>query len=338
MRLRVFSAVFLLLCGVLSAQVNQVKVEGYFSSEYVQSQKEGDFPHGSFQNPKLGLFFSADVSGYFRFLSEIRVVNFNEMQLEQAWLGMTPSDYFHLKLGVYRVPFGYYNEWNRPHQTMLVFAPYNIQNFFPENWKDLGLLIQGKARGLFYSAYFGNGLSESENLSTGQQLNDNNANKGMGLKIGYSSGGNTEIAYSHYRGKFDIENSRSLYLHGLHGFWREENFQILFEYTRARIENPPGFSRGEANGYFVQLSLNWGGLRPVASYQRFKYQDDFHGVGFQGLDQPGAGIFLKKRRWTIGAVYSISQNVFLKVEYDLNLETNEASKDNLFSCQLALSF
>ena len=88
--------------------------------------------------------------------------------------------------------------------------------------------------------------------------------------------------------------------------------------------------------------MNWrshfSGIQPVASYQRYKYNDDFHGLGFNGSLEPGTGIARKKSRWTLGAVIRLSSNALLKVEYDFNREKDIELKNNVLFCQLAVSF
>lgn len=327
--------VLLLLVSVAQAQN---KTNGYLAFEYAKGQDESDIFRGSFQNPHLGLLFSGELAANLGYTSEIRFRNESKVEIEQAYLRLKPSDAFSLKLGLYLVPFGKYNSLNRPHQTMLVKAPLNIDNLFPSSWRDIGLVAEGKWRSFFYSAYIGNGLSESKNLRTAQQFRDNNKDKGKGTRIGLLLGRGLEAAFSYYRCKYDDANERNLVLKGIDLNWVSEGFQILSEYSKAELENPPDFGKGKAEGYFVQVSFDIESLRPVGSYQHIEYEDVFHGEDFSSSNFGGKGISDQRNRWSVGIVYFAFPNVFFKVEYEFNKEKEIELKNNLLLLQVALNF
>lgn len=323
---------------LLSVAQAQTRTNGYLSFEYARGQEESGLSWGSFQNPQFGLMFSGELALKLDYSSEIRFRNESQIEIEQAYLRMKHSDSFSLKLGLYLVPFGKYNTSNRPHQTELIKPPLNVENLFPSSWRDLGLLIEGKFSGFFYSAYLGNGLAESSKLSSAQQFRDNNKDKGKGMRAGLMLGRGLEAAFSYYRGKYDKGNERNLVLEGIDLSWISEGFQIISEYSRAEMENPPDFAKGKAEGYFVQFSFNIDNLRPVGSYQRLKYEDLFHGEDFVSFEFGGKGIVDERSRWTIGMVYFASKNVIFKVEYEFNREREIELKNDLFLFQVALNF
>jgi hypothetical protein len=320
----------LVLIIVFSFLLTPVKGEtnGYFSIGYAKGQKQADVSTGSFLNPQLGLLFSGDVNAKIDYVSEIRFKREDSIELEQALVRFKPSNAFNLSLGLFLVPFGRYNQSNRPHQTLLINFPLNVEKMFPSSWRDMGILVEGEFSGFFYSAYLGNGLAEAEDLSGAQQFKDNNIDKGKGGRVGLTLSQGFDVAYSYYRGKYDEENTRDLVLQGVDIIWRDRDFQILFEYSKAQLENPDGFEPGKAEGYFIQLSLEGSRLQPVASYQRINYQDPFH----------GEGISEERSRWTVGLVLAASENLFLSFEYDFNSEKETKLKDNSFLAQIVLSF
>lgn len=325
MKTRIF-----VLIIVFSFLLKPVKGEtnGYFSIGYTKGQKQAEVSMGSFLDPQLGLLFSGDVTERIDYVSEIRFKREDRIELEQALVRFKSSDAFNLSLGLFLVPFGRYNQSNRPHQTQLINFPLNVEKMFPSSWRDMGLLVEGQFSGFFYSAYLGNGLAEAENLSGAQQLRDNNIDKGKGGRVGITLSQGFDVAYSYYRGKYDEEDSRDLVLQGMDIILQNQDFQILSEYSKAHLENPDGFEPGKAEGYFIQLSLLGSRLQPVASYQRIKYQDPFHGVG----------ISEERSRWTVGLVLAAAQNLFLSFEYDFNSEKETKLKDNSFLAQVVLSF
>jgi hypothetical protein len=316
----------------------QGKINSYFSFEYLKGQVHSDFSRGSFENAQIGLIFSGEITPRVGFISEVRFRGENNVEIEQALLRLNLSRSFSLQLGLYLVPFGKYNSSSRPHQTSLIQHPLHVEKMYPLSWRDLGVLIEGDFSGLFYSAYIGNGLHESVNLTRGQQFKDNNSDKARGGKLGLALSREVEIGYSYYKGKYDEGNKRDLNLQGWYFAWEAQSFHILSEYSKAKLENPENFEKGKAEGYFVQLSFDIDGLMPVVSYQRVKYEDPFHGQGFVNLDYPGVGISTEKSRWALGLVYLVAQNVFIKVEYDFNREKDVELQDNVFTAQVALSF
>ena len=325
MRTRIF--VFIIVFSFLLTPVKG-ETNGYFSIGYAKGQKQADVSMGSFLNPQLGLIFSGDVTAKIDYVSEIRFKGEDSIELEQALVRFKSSDAFNLSLGLFLVPFGRYNQSNRPHQTLLINFPLNVEKMFPSSWRDMGLLVEGEFSGFFYSAYLGNGLAEAEDLSGAQQFRDKNTNKGKGGRVGFTLSRGFDVAYSYYRGKYDEENTRDLVLQGVDIIWRNQDFQILSEYSKAHLENSDGSEPGKTEGYFIQLSLEGSQLQPVASYQRIKYQDPFL----------GEGISEERIRWTVGLVFAASENLFLSFEYDFNSEKKTKLKDNSFLAQVVLSF
>ncbi|MEE9390088.1 MAG: hypothetical protein V3U91_02485, partial [Candidatus Aminicenantaceae bacterium] len=98
----------------------QGKITGYLSFEYTKGQRQTDISNGSFQNAQFGLIFSGDIATKIDYTSEIRFQGDDRVGIYQALVGFRPSDSFVLKLGLFLVPFGKYNQSNRPHQTMLI--------------------------------------------------------------------------------------------------------------------------------------------------------------------------------------------------------------------------
>lgn len=314
----------------------QASLIGYISLDYVKGLDDPSLTKGSFQNVQAGLQFFGDISSGLSYRTEIQFRPEGTFDLTQAWISLGTAERTSFKLGLYLVPFGRYNESNRPHQTALVNPPLNVEKMYPWFWRDVGLLLEGRIRGFFYSAYLGNGLAEGEDLTQGQQFKDNNTDKAGGGRMGFRIGRGFEVAYSHYRGKYDVDSTRDLVLQGFDIHWFTPDWQVLAEYSIADLDNPDG--SGKAEGYYVQVFMNLRKFRPVVSYQYLDYDDSFHGPGFTGPDGPGEGIFEKQRRWAIGLVFQVSQNFLLKFEYDWDHEKVTDGKDESFAFQAAFNF
>lgn len=319
-------------------QWGQVQTNGYFAYDYINNQIDKGITKGTFANPCLGFTLSGAITQNSNFMCEALFKDGEGVELKQAWVSLGFSNYFAPKLGLYMVPFGKYNESNRPYQTVLINFPLTSQYLYPMDWRDMGFLIEGSVRGFYYSAYVGNGLKEAEALNKGIQFYDNNTSKSLGGRIGLFVDQGFEVSYSHYRGKHDKDEERNLVYHGANLDWQTESFRVLAEYIKTLIENPSDYDQGEAEGYFIQLSFRLGNITPVGSFQRVKYYDSFHGNGYLSPLEPGEGIDLEKKRWTLALVYQVLENVVIKVEYDFNTDIKEETSQNVFLAQLALNF
>lgn len=329
----------LVLCGVLAGSVfAQTRVNGYFSADYLKGQSQSLFRKGSFQNTSAGLLFYGEKTPAFSYALEIQSNAAVRFEIVQAWASFLWSDALHLKLGLYLVPFGKYNESSRAFQTSLVQPPFPLSEFYPQNWRDIGLLVEGKTGFLAYSAYVGNGLAEAENLRAGQQFKDNNRDKGRGARLGFHLSQSLEAGFSYYAGRIDEENQRNLLLRGWDITWSGRSIRLAAEYAKAEIENPAPFSKGIAEGWFILCSINVGALSPLVAYEKYTYEDAFHGERYAGPLAAGRGIFDHRSLWAVGLVYAPHENFFLKFEYDFNRESNLELRDNVFRAQAAVHF
>lgn len=331
-------AIAVLLTIFLSISPAMGQITGYVSSDFLKSQEDGEYFKGTFSNPLFGLNFSGNISTDFAYGAEFRITDISRVEIDQAWVGLQPSESFHLRGGLFLVPFGIYNLINRPHQTSLITPPLHVKYCYPERWRDIGLVVGGIIGGFVYQGYLGNGLREGVGLWDSQQFEDNNKNKGKGARVGWRLSQGFELAYSINTGKYDDADSRNLILHGVDINWMTEDWQIMGEYTKAIIKNPEDYSNGDAEAYFVQVAIHMGLFRPFASFQKIKYGDPYHGLLFSVETGPGEGIIMDRSRWALGVLYSPIPNVSIKFEYDFNREKNSIKKDDLWAVQAALTF
>jgi hypothetical protein len=338
MKKSIVCVLFLFCATLVSAQNNQLKINGYLSVDYMDGQNESDYPYGTFQNPKLGLIFSGFLAAKVMYVAEAVIQQEAQVELNQTLLGFSVSDAFNFNMGLYLVPFGKYNENNRAHETYLVEQPMNVKYFYPTMWRDIGIQAFGTIAGLIYSVYVGNGLAEEDWLNEGQQFKDNNRDKGFGGRVAWNVDQKFEIGYSHYRGKYDEKNSRDLVLQCLDVSFISQNYQLMGEYTRADNENPADYTDGSGKGYFILLTFNIQGLWPVVSYQHYDYEDPFHGFAFFTPELPGLGISEDRERWALGLIYNLSQMAFFKLEYQFNREKDVEIINDMLLLQVAVGF
>lgn len=316
----------------------QFKAGGYFSFQYENGESQADFPDGTFRRVQAGLLFTGESNKIFLYDLEIRFKTETSVEVEEAWIAIQPSPGFHLRLGFYLVPFGKYNRASRPHETDLIQTPLHLEALYPASWRDIGLLAEGNIGIFNYSGYLGNGLREAQDVPSGQQFKDNNADKAAGGRVGVLLSQSCEVGLSYYRGKYDDEGSRSLALQGADVTWQTDSFLFFYEYGKALIDNPEEYASGETEGHFLLLSLKIGEFSPLISYQVVKSGDPYHGPGFLAGVSPGSGISSELKRWAVGLTYRPSANIVIKIEYDFNKEKDLDLKNNVFLGQVALQF
>jgi hypothetical protein len=321
----------ILLFGILTVGAaglrGQVKFGGYLSLEYLKGQAESGYANGSIQNIMAGFTATGVFSQKFGFTLEARALSATQFQIEQAWVGFLPSQVFNLKVGLYLVPFGTWNEASRPYQTLLIGTPLNLQYLYPQSWRELGVLMNGQIGILSYAAYIGNGLREADTLSDGQQFDDNNKNKAVGGRLALSFSQEIQAGVSLYTGKYDDLDQRQLTLEGLDFKWITSQWEIWAEATDGFVQNPESFAEGKCKGYSIWCVLSFAHIQPIGSFQKVKYEDPYH----------DGGIDLDLSRWTAGLRIVLTSNVFLKAEYEWNDEVPKV-KNNLFRVQAALGF
>ncbi|HCS48564.1 MAG TPA: hypothetical protein DIW61_10030 [Candidatus Aminicenantes bacterium] len=315
----------------------QYKLNGYLSAQYENGQKESDFPEGTFGRVRAGLLFSGLAADIFTYDLEVRFKSESRLEIEEAWVGIAPSQSFELKLGFYLVPFGKYNTANRPYENPFIQTPLPQAALYPESWRDVGVLVDGKWGSMGYSVYLGNGLGEGRDLQDSQQFKDNNGDPAAGGRIFFTLSQGFEVGVSYYRGHYDDAGQRKLELRGADITWKSEAILLTYEYGKANLANPEGYERGAAEGHFVLASLTLGEFSPLVSYQTLVYNDPFHGEDPQ---DPLALVGIAKdiSRWAVGLVFSPAPNFMFKVEYDFNKEAAVKLDNDIFLAQVSLLF
>lgn len=330
-------SVFILLIAAASASA-QLRLNGYFSSDYGKALDKSSGRWSRFENPAAGLIISGDWTSAFSYILELRTGAEWKPEIEQAWMSWNNTEAMRARLGLFLVPFGRMNEANRPYQTMLVAWPYPYGEAHPSSWREIGVMVEGRIAIFRYAVYFGNGLAEAATLPAGQQFTDNNKNKAYGIRTSFTLSQELEIGGSYYRGRQDAADARNLILYGADAAWVTKNVRCTAEYTRADIGNPAAYRRGRAKGWNIQLGLNFDQLTPILAYEKSKTDDPFHGLGWTAAGEAGAGILGHHARWALGATYAPNTNILLKIEYDIQKDVLLDRIDHILRVQAAVHF
>ena len=330
----------IIFCALLAAPITlkgETKPGGYLSFEFIKGQEQSGASQGSFQNLRGGIFFAGDFDQRFDFIFEVGLKSESKLEMEQASVGFKLAAESDFRLGLFLVPFGKYNESNRPHQTALVRIPLNLAGVYPMSWRDIGLILRGRTGFLRYAAYLGNGLGEKDGAAAGQLFGDNNKNKGKGGRLGFIVGEGFEAGISYYSGKYDQANALRLTLESADLTWITKDYEVRGEYTKAIWKNQAGIPDGKSDGFFILTVLNFGRLQPVVSFQRSDPGDLSAGVRLL-VSEVSPEIVGARSRWAFGVRYFLSPTFLIKAEYDMNREKNPALWNNAVEIQAALSF
>jgi hypothetical protein len=323
------AAIVAVLLAVLALPVQaQVNYGGYLSLEYIKGQAESSYPKGNTANLLAGFLAAGRLGQKYGFTVEVRSRDVSSFDLVQAWAGFLPSKAVQVRAGLFLVPFGTWNRSSRPHETLLIRTPLNIEYIYPAYWREMGVLIEGEVGVLSYAAYLGNGLAETDTPGSGQQFSDNNTDKAKGGRLGLIIGQGIQAGVSYYTGKYDDLNLRDLQLEGADLSWVTNQWEVHGEYTKASLENPQPYEKGTSEGYVIWASMNLRKFQPIGSYQKVKYADSYH----------GGGVELDRSRWCFGLRWVLSSTLFIKAEYDWNKEKGIALKNNQLQVQMGLSF
>jgi len=322
------AAAIAVLLALARPAPGQVKYGGYLAVDYLKGQSESASPHGSIENLLAGFLAGGRVAPKIGFTVEARALDVNDFDLVQAWAGFVPSETFTVRAGLYLVPFGHWNTASRPHETILIRTPLNLEYLYPQSWRDLGVLIEGRVGILTYASYLGTGLAEGDTSAYVQQFHDNNSDLSKGGRLGLIVGDAVRAGVSYYRGKYDDQELRDLTLEGADISWVTPQWEVHAEYAKALIENPQPFERGESEGWFVWACMSFRGFQPIGSFQKIEFTDTYH----------NGGISLDQSRWAAGLRYVLGSALFVKFEYDWNKEKVTPLKNNQWQVQVGLSF
>jgi hypothetical protein len=337
MRARIIGSILVGLLSCLPAY-SQYKLNGWLSAAYEKGKSQSDVPKGTFDWIKAGLLFAGRTSNIFNYDLEIQFKSESRVEIEEAWIGVNPRESFQLKLGLYLVPFGKYNTANRPYETPFIQIPLPQAYIYPQSWRDIGVLLEGRWSSFGYSIYLGNGLAEGRNLPEGQQFKDNNGNKAAGGRVSLKLGEGFEVGGSYYRGKYDTAAERNLKLYSADATWSSQGFLLVYEYDRADIDNPEGYAQGKAEGHFALASLKISDFTALVSYQTLKYIDPYHEWAPLEALPVTVGIAKDIRRWALGLAYSPAPGFGFTVEYDFNREKPFDLDDDIFLARVSLLF
>ena len=184
-------------------------------------------------------------------------------------------------------------------------------------------------------------------LSFGGDVTDNNTNKMVGARIGYSVSPYLEVDLSGVTGMYNSVGDLRFTAFAVHAAARYGPFTLHGEFIQTRqdlmeIEEDHGEGEGELkdepeekghtdsltrNGYWVQAAYQWGKWEPVLRWSQL----------FEA-EVEGTTLVESGRQFAVGLNYWIESSLALKVAYVLNEEGGLDVANNGVAVQLAFGF
>lgn len=316
----------------------------YLYTNYLRTPPDEDGKR-SFNNHNLSIELSGQAGERFHYLGEFGLrhsgefTSENEIEIEKAYVGYEFSKALTVWSGMFLIPFNRFNIYHEPPNHRLVTTPLITRLLGAVDWNDAGVLLYGRVepwprRSVSYFLYAVNGKAEAPDLEEGINV-DNNDSPAYGGRVAFAPAEGVDIGFSYYTSKYDRRASYDLRMLGVEAQYERGDLQLYGEYARADIGTPAAFADGKAWGLFVQASyLLQDKFMPVVRYEVAKYDDPYHGEGFDpAAGTPGSGIQFDGRRLALGIALYPTEAVGLKLEYGINWRDGVRVADNTIALQ-----
>lgn len=243
-----------------AAILDRTTIGGYGEHDFVVPEEGAS----TFRNHRYVVFVYSHISERISTATEIEfewagsplktdgVLTFGETLLEFSVVDLQLTDWMTFRAGVVLVPFGSYNLRHDAPAQELPDRPIAYTTIVPTTWFEsgagfLGEFDLGKGLRLNYELYAINGLDASirdglgMRAARGSNLQDNNDDKAIVGRVGFSPTLGLELGLSGYTGAYDQLNNRVNMVNG-DLFWRLGPVDLQGEVVYADID--PGFVQG----------------------------------------------------------------------------------------------
>lgn len=294
---------------------------------------------------------------------------FHEVIIEESVFNYAYKPWLNLKSGLMILPYTYTSVNHDGPLRLLVDRPLVDQFVIPSTYQDLGVGVSGmvpvgRRGGFNYEMDVVNGLTDTfapagdpthrvsssidynglRDLRPGEGIandhfRDNNRNKMIVGRLGYSPFPGLQMGISGSTGKLDQNNHVGANIISGDLQYRLKKFSLMAEYANALINNNKGgvsslgvpykLFPGGLNGYFVQLAYDiTPKLTAISAFNHVNLDTDHNGNSMQRL--------------SVGMRYNPFNNVYLKTEYQYTTPRSQFGADerpsNAILTQLTFSF
>ncbi|MEE8448721.1 MAG: hypothetical protein V3S39_03725, partial [Thermodesulfobacteriota bacterium] len=357
---------------MLQSLVQRTVVGGYFELEFEDfdsAKARPDLGFGSFdgtsrfQSQRLILLTASDITDALSFATELEFENgTREIELEYAALDYKFFGRLNLRAGAVLIPLGRLNLLHDGPIRDLVTRPLVARRIIPSTYSDVGgglfgNFSLGKSLGqealqdfyINYELYLVNGLQGEDGgslfITKGGGTRsarreglifekDNNDNKALVGRVGFSPFLGLELGVSGYLGKYDQAGKNNLSIFALDAFYKKGPFEFRGEYARANISRDASIRAlnlalaprrqipGSMEGFYLEVAYHLfpEALRSLAPTLLREATLTLIGrYGYISLDKDGAhsSDFIK-RRTTLGLNFRPVEQTAFKFEFNFD--------------------
>jgi hypothetical protein len=275
---------------------------------------------------------------------EVEDAGADEITMEESIFTYAFKPWLKAQGGLMIPPYTYTALNHAGYQRMLVDRPLVDQLIVPSTYRDLGVGVTGtvpvlKRGALSYEFDMLNGMTDTmalENLGVGSPISsqvefnglrdarpnergdnshfrDNNANKTLFGRVGFSPFPNLQMGISASNGTIDRNDRESLSIVAGDLYWRYKKFSLLGEYATNLFERSNGISSQGVS--FRQYPSGMRGYYLQAAYDVTPKLTAVSAFNHINLDTGHAGNDMK--RLSMGLRYNPFNSVYVKAEYQL---------------------
>jgi hypothetical protein len=270
------------------------------------------------------------------------------IELRQGYLDWEIAKPLTLRAGKFYMPIGRYQQSYYNSLRKLVEYHYSMRLVNVAPWEDVGVQALGTVplgdgpMKLDYALAVVNGLDAdytqqaSSQVRNARQNRDNNSNKTIGGRLGFSPWKGFEVGLSYNTGAYDNNARHRLDFYDADIAYRLGDLELTSEFVLSRAESNSGLVK--TYGYYVE-----GAYKVLKDFWGMNYLELV--AAFDTLD-PGQALNdrfrlangQQVRKFSFGLDFSPRQHFLIKTEYALVEENKPSIDNNAFLVQAVIDF
>jgi hypothetical protein len=271
-----------------------------------------------------------DVAGYF----ELRNEHSGEAILRQGYIKWVITEPLQINAGYFYMPIGQYWMTYYASTRKLVTYVYAMRLINVTPWGEAGVMIQGEVPMLNYRVAVVNGLNQNyiDNIKPreARQTRENNWNKTVGGRLGFSPIEELEVGFSYSTGKYDDAVLRDLQFLDADISLDIENLSIRGEWVQSIADDSLGTDEITTSGFYAHIAYKIMtsklGLYYIEPAVRYEYIDP--GRDMRDRFTIGPTTTGKISAITGGLNISPRQHFLIKCEYRMTMEELDPQLEN----------
>lgn len=251
-----------------------------------------------------------------------------EIKIEFAALDIKFSEALNYRAGVVLAPLGSFNLNHDSPLNDLTNRPLVAREIVPTTFSESGMgfygaLYPGDAAVLDYEVYVVNGFNEAAATSLrsgrGSLKADNNEEKSLTGRLGYSPFLGLQLGGSFHIGAYDDAGENSLGIYAIDANYNRGPLEVRGEYAQASIDGATADSR---SGYYAQVGYHFlPGAVKVFPNSVFTASFRYDFIDLDVRDET---------RFTLGLNWRLEEETVIKVDYE-TYDNDEDSSGIIFS-------